>query len=512
MASQDNNQFEITPPRLRVRIRHWWRRILRPIDVERRAEVQVFMRDSSRPTFDFFLLVVLSCIIATQGLLVDSPAIIIGAMLVAPLMSPIIGLGLASLTGDERLLRDAVVAILRGVLLAVLISFVLTWVNLKLPFVILSDLPQEVLSRTHPGPIDLGVALAGGAAAAFALAMPNISAALPGVAIATALMPPLCTIGVGLALGRMDVAGGASLLFLTNMVSITFAASLVFFSLGFRSSFRSSANRIPQSLFISAILTAILLGSLSYLSYEFVQSANENRLIETVVRQEVARLNNAELVEFQSSYEGAGLHFNIVLRTASQLRYEDIVKMQNDLANQLQQPVSVVVSQVLASRLDPLVPPTHTPTPTETHTPTPGPSPTYTLTPTPTFTATPSLTPTATDTPTATPTPTFTSIPAQAKAVATGFPILRLYQSPGGPDIARLRQGDPLTVLYGVQILDGLVWVEVQDAEGRVGWIPQVYLFMITATPTDTIQPTETPVATLTPTLFVTGTPVSPTP
>ena len=174
------------------------------------------------------MLVLLSSVIATQGLLVDSPAIVIGAMLVAPLMSPVIALGLSSITGDERLLRDSAAALLRGALLAVIVALVIIWVNRHLPFVVLLELPNQVTVRTTPSPIDLTVALAGGAAAAFALGMPNISAALPGVAIATALMPPLCTIGIGLAMERMDVAGGATLLFITNAVTITFAASLVF--------------------------------------------------------------------------------------------------------------------------------------------------------------------------------------------------------------------------------------------------------------------------------------------
>ena len=266
------------PSSLRIRILLWWRRTTRLIDAERRGEVHVQLRNASRPSFDFFLLVILSCIIATQGLLVDSAAIIIGAMLVAPLMSPIIGLGLSSLSGDDRMLRDATAALIRGALLAILISFILAWINRYLPLIVMQELPNEVISRTKPSPIDLGIALAGGAAAAFALAMPHISAALPGVAIATALMPPLCTIGIGLAMGRMDVAGGAFLLFLTNTVSIAFAASIVFFSLGFRSPFSKQNKRIPSSLFISAFLTTLLLGSLSLLSYQFVKSANEARV------------------------------------------------------------------------------------------------------------------------------------------------------------------------------------------------------------------------------------------
>jgi uncharacterized hydrophobic protein (TIGR00271 family) len=138
------------------------------IDLERRAEVQVQLRNASRPDFDFYLLVILSGVIATLGLLVNSAAIIIGAMLVAPLMSPIIGFGLASITGDDRLLKDYASALIRGAIVAVLISAVITLANRILPFFVLQDLPQEVLSRISPGPLDLGVALAGGIAAAFA--------------------------------------------------------------------------------------------------------------------------------------------------------------------------------------------------------------------------------------------------------------------------------------------------------------------------------------------------------
>jgi hypothetical protein len=97
------NPLEPTPPSRRVLLIHLFRRVVKPVTRERRAEVTIQLRDASSPDFDFFLLVVLSSIIATSGLLTNSPAVIIGAMLVAPLMSPILGLGLASLTGDATL-------------------------------------------------------------------------------------------------------------------------------------------------------------------------------------------------------------------------------------------------------------------------------------------------------------------------------------------------------------------------------------------------------------------------
>jgi len=506
-----NNSNNRPPISLNTFLRYWWRRIKGPVDTERRAVVQIQLRDSSSPDFAFFLLVVLSSVIATLGLLVDSPAIIIGAMLVAPLMSPVIGLGLASITGDQSLLRDSVVGLLQGAVLAVLISFLITWANQQLPFVILQEVPHEVLARTTPSPIDLGVALAGGIAAAFALAMPNISAALPGVAIATALMPPLCSIGVGLAMRHFDVAGGAALLFLTNAVTITFAATFVFFALGFTGPLTNSAKRVPRSLLISALLTFILLGSLSYFSYQIFQTASDNRLIEAVVNEEVAKIENTELVEWNSITDDETLYLNIVLRTSSPLRYEDSVQLRKNIADRLQRPVAVVVDQVLAARLDPLVPPTFTitptitSTPTETLTPTPGPSPTATnsATPRPTNTATPTNTSTPTLTPTLSPTSTPTFTPAVAQVLSTGLPEMRLWQSPGGPDIGALQRGQTLTILYGLRVVNGLVWIEVQDEDGRVGWIPQIYLVTLTPPPTNTATQTPTPsnTPTITPTL-----------
>jgi len=322
-------------------------------------------------------------------------------------------------------------------------------------------------------------------------------------------MPPLCTIGIGLAMGRMDVAGGATLLFITNAVTITFAASLVFFSLGFRSSLTNSQQRVPRSLFVSAILTLILLASLSYLSYRLFETANDNRMIEMVLNEEVDKIEDAELIDWKAASSGETLELDIVLRTLRLFRYEDSVALQKAIADRLQRPVAVIINQVHAAQLDPLVPPTATPTPSPTLTSTPGPSPTLTYTPTKKPTSTPASTETATPTKTVTftATPTSTHTPAHAKVVDTAVPGLRLCQWPAGPEISVLRRGDPLIVLYGRRVLDGLVWLEVEDKEGRLGWIPEFYLFVVTLTPTNT--PTKT--MTGTPAATMMGT-LSPTP
>jgi uncharacterized hydrophobic protein (TIGR00271 family) len=499
---------------LRVALRYMWRRIVPPVSQKRRADVQIRLRDDSSPDFDFFLLVLLSSVIATLGLLINSPATIIGAMLVAPLMSPSIGLGMGSIRGDDKLLRDAASALFRGAILSIIVAALLTLWNIYMPFIDLrsSALPAEVMARTQPSPIDLAIALAGGLAAAFALAMPNISAALPGVAIATALMPPLCTVGIGLAFTRWDVAGGALLLFITNAVTIAFAAMLVFVALGFSPRSIEKAGRfgrIPRSLVISAVVTILLLGPLTYLSIQFVRDATvardlaaQSSLIETIVTDEVSQINSAELVGWTRTDEENTINLDITIRTPSSLYYLQTVELRNAISARLidknlikpDTEVQLIINQIIVAQLDPQIPPTLTHTPTVTASPTRGPSPTPTRTSTPTPTKTPTPTDTHTPTVTATSTSTPTATPTQYSGYIQGllFPGLRLRQFPGGPVIATLHEGTPLTVLYGVEIVNGLVWIEVQDAEGRLGWIPQIYVLTATPTPTHTLIPTET--------------------
>jgi uncharacterized hydrophobic protein (TIGR00271 family) len=492
------------PSSWRTAIRHFWRRIVPPVDLKQRGEVQVQLRDASHPDFSYFLLVFLSSVIATLGLLINSPATIIGAMLVAPLMSPILGLGLGSIRGDDRLLKDAGSALLRGAVVAITIAFLLTLNNRLMPFVPLipSDLPSEVMARTHPSPMDLGIAIAGGLAAAFALAMPDISAALPGVAIATALMPPLAVVGIGLAYQRWEVAGGAFLLFITNGVAIAASAMLVFFALGFTHRSADKVGRIfgvPRSLAISLIVTALLLAPLTFMSFQFVQEATAARNIvernigiDSIIEDEVRVFSGAEVTTWNTKDVENLLILEITIRTPVLLSYYDTIDLRDTIGTQLSaqnylsegQEFQLVLNQFQAQRLDPLIPPTATATP---HTPTIGPSPTATPTVTTTPTRTPTNTPTASNTPT--PLPTATNTPTAYPGYTTSilFPGLRLRQSPDGPVIATLLQNERLTVLYGMETSGGLVWIEVQDSSGRIGWIPLIYI--VTPTPTSTTSP-----------------------
>ncbi len=468
------------------RFQTWISQYIKPLETERRNEIIEYIRKAASPGFDYFFLIILSGGIATIGLINDSAAVIIGAMLVAPLMSPILGVGLGSITADGFLSRDSASSLIRGALLSILLSILITLFNIYLPFVpSLIEIPGEVLSRTQPTPNDLLIALAGGLAAAYSLSQPHLSAALPGVAIATALMPPLSTIGIGIALGRWEIAGGATLLFLTNSVTIAFASILVFFLEGFVPKFQRQNNKIPRSLIITGLLTALLLIPLTFVGITLVSNAQENRLINNIIDQEFAEIRNAELVDLSILRSEEEIALDITVRSNTPLTYFQVVSLQEKLATQLNKPVSLVVDHIRSETFDPLVPPTLTPSPTITLTSTMGPSPTRT----PTSTQTP-LPPTATsipptETPTATSTPILpTPTPIAAIVISSGSPppYYYLYQEPGGPQIGRLAEYAILYDLHEEMIYDGLVWVKVQDEEGRIGWYPKRNLFYPTPT------------------------------
>jgi len=436
--------------------------------MEQRRKIIADVHDDSKANFDYLILVALSSSIATLGLLSDSPAVIIGAMVVAPLMSPILAIGLATTTGEKKLLKEALLTLFIGALLSIVIAVLLTWINDELPFISLHQMPGEVMSRTRSSPVDLTIAIAGGLAAAYAVTRPKLSAALPGVAIATALMLPVCTVGIGLALQNWQVASGSGLLFITNAVAIAFASGLVFLARGFSKEHRFGDSKIHATIWVSTLLVVILLVPLTYFSLRVIRQAEETRLINAVVEREVALLPNAQLEETSFVNSSEVLDLRLTLHTSRSLYWQEIVSLQEAIASGLDRKVSLKVEQVLFRELDPMVPPTLTPTLT------PGPSATPTSTRTPLPTSTP--TPTQTPEPTFTPTSTSTPVPFQARIIWPNTPGLTLYQEPGGPSIGRLYFSQLVIVFHDQQNYGGLVWVKIRDEQGRIGWLPQNYL------------------------------------
>jgi uncharacterized hydrophobic protein (TIGR00271 family) len=184
------------------------------------------IQGGSRVTTDFIIMIGLSVLIASFGLLADNASVVIGAMLVAPFMTPLIGVGLALAQGNLALMKRSALATVTGVLVGVVLSFIL---GICVP---LDELPLEILARGDPDIVDLAIAFVSGMAAAYAVSRESVAESIVGVAIAAALVPPLSCIGIMFANGYILETEGAITLLITNLAAIAVGAAVVFRRLG----------------------------------------------------------------------------------------------------------------------------------------------------------------------------------------------------------------------------------------------------------------------------------------
>lgn len=190
--------------------------------------VRLNIQADALPTKTFFIMNALAAVIAGYGLLADSSAVVIGAMLVAMMLGPISGIALSFIDNRRILFVTALKTLALGVAMIFGIGVIIGLINFNMP------LTHEILSRTQPNVIDLMIALAGGAAGAFASVSPRLSVAVVGVAVATALVPPLVASGILLAHWDLRLSANAFLLAFTNIIAIQVSSSLVLWIAGFR--------------------------------------------------------------------------------------------------------------------------------------------------------------------------------------------------------------------------------------------------------------------------------------
>ena len=228
---------------------------LRVPQLERDDRISLFERlqTQSRWSFDFMALMLLATGIASLGLLQNSPAVVIGAMLVAPLMTPLLGSGLALVQGNLPMMRECLKSIVLGFFAALVVGLLAGLISPS------AGLTAELLARGNPNLLDCGVAALSGLAASYCVARPGLSSALAGVAIAAALVPPIATVGISLSLGEWVNAKGAALLFGTNVVAIILSASAAFFASGLRGQVKAGKLWARRSIVFLLILLAILM-------------------------------------------------------------------------------------------------------------------------------------------------------------------------------------------------------------------------------------------------------------
>ena len=290
----------------------------------------------SVPSFSFHFMLGLSAIISTLGLLANSVAIIIGAMIIAPLMGPIVGMAYSTAMGNRKLLRRSIFTTLKGVILTVAVSYITALL------IGLDTVESEILSRTNPTLIDFGIALAAGMAGAFTQTRRSISDAIPGVAIAVALVPPLSVVGIGLALGQGSIATGALLLFCTNLICIIFFGGLVFLFQSY-----GNINRAKKGLAFSTVVMFILGVPLTLSMRELIIKKNVRQQVSDIVLSESKTFANSDIrlivVVPQEDYLQVSIE---VAAPANSISQADIVKVRKLLTQKIGRAIDLRVEVI----------------------------------------------------------------------------------------------------------------------------------------------------------------------
>ncbi|MBU1160111.1 TIGR00341 family protein [Patescibacteria group bacterium] len=179
---------------------------------------------NSTPHQDFFLMVIFSILMATFGLLLNSAAVVIGSMLIAPILYPILSLSLGIVMSDSKLISRAIYTVLKSVGIGIASAIIITLFFSAKNY----EATPEILARTEPSLLYVAVAIIAGLAVSFALVKPHLNETLPGIAVSVALIPPIAAIGIGIAKLDWVIVSGASMLLIINVLGIIFASMLIF--------------------------------------------------------------------------------------------------------------------------------------------------------------------------------------------------------------------------------------------------------------------------------------------
>jgi uncharacterized hydrophobic protein (TIGR00271 family) len=294
----------------------------------------------SDPRFNYYLLLLLSALIATFGLIANSPAVVIGAMLVSPLMMPIFGISLSLIAGDSTLFRSAMLAEIGGIILVVGSSFL---VGIS-PFSF--EMTLEILNRTSPNLLDLFVASLAGFAGCLAMIDERVSPILPGIAISTSLTPPLAACGLCFAFGAFDGGMGAFILFMANFLTILFVASITFMISGFiKGRFMEHKTVLAKRFALAAIS---MIAIVFFLSNAMIRLVEEKTAVSTIKKAMLAKLSdvqNLEIKEITLDRTAGGKELNalIVIDAPREPTPYHLQAIEADILQKLNKPVNIFV-------------------------------------------------------------------------------------------------------------------------------------------------------------------------
>lgn len=312
-------------------LRDWWTgHVIREID---QSEVIERRYEDGRLSEHYLFMIAMSAGIAILGLLLSSPAVVIGAMLLSPLMGPIMALGFALAIGDWAWVKQSARTLAVGSVLAILLCAVLVFLS---P---IQTITSEIAARTRPNLFDLFVALFSALAGAYAM-IRGKEGAIVGVAIATALMPPLAVVGFGLATWNWTVFSGALLLFVTNFITIALTAFAMAKLYGFRNSL-SARNTMFQNVALLSVFLALAV-PLGFSLQQIAWETNAQRIVRSAIREQFAR--PAQLDALEIDFASDPLDVSAIMFTPV-IRPEAEAVIARALSERLGRPVALTLTQ-----------------------------------------------------------------------------------------------------------------------------------------------------------------------
>ena len=304
---------------------------------EQRAECVEHIRQGATPGPAYYILIVLSSLIAAYGLLSNSTATVIGAMLVAPLMGPILGLAMGTVLGEARMFRHSLIAELSGVVLVIATGAAVA------QFVGVDHIDfaaSEIAGRIRPTLYDMAIGLAAGLAGSFCLIHPGLRSSVAGVAIAVALVPPLTVTGITTAgwlhgLVPWRSAFGSFMLFLANFLTIELAAGVLFYVAGFRALRPEEGGGFRRSIVLQLLLllstAAFLSGQLANLVRERIGMTLSRQALQTAL----AEIPGAGLDDLEVQLRPGALEVRAVVGSRAEITPAQVATMQKGISEAL---------------------------------------------------------------------------------------------------------------------------------------------------------------------------------
>ncbi|MFH1667777.1 MAG: TIGR00341 family protein [Candidatus Komeilibacteria bacterium] len=305
------------------------------LPADRKELVEKNIREEAKGDLDFFVLCVLAGIIVSLGLIINSGAVIIGGMLVAPLFWPILAMALGIIKGSARLIQDSFFTVGKVLILLLVISYLIGLIS---P---INEFDSEVLSRTQPTLFELFIALAAGFAGAFIISYPKLSHAIAGVVIAAALVPPICVIGLSLAERNLEAVGGSLLLFIANLIAVTVSAALFFLFARFKTlSYSSSEGNKKKNLAWSILTLIVICIPLVIITSNTILGFQRVGVVNKVIG---INIPNSEVVETKINSIDDIYYIRATIRANQNIRQYKMDEISNELAHELDNSVNLKI-------------------------------------------------------------------------------------------------------------------------------------------------------------------------